>query len=155
MAVKRSRFTAKIRRIRRGDSTQRFKTGEHCFDYDLQGQAEDLSFYYARDISGKYESYVLVENAKITGVLCLQNRQNVLYVSRLGILNGHWSAGRGTLLMRFVLEEAIKRDMSKIVLEAHQDVVEYFIAGGFRVVKTYFDERWNGKVASMELDLSK
>jgi ribosomal protein S18 acetylase RimI-like enzyme len=92
-----------IRRIKKSDSNQLFETGNRRFDSDQNGNRLTLNFYFERDRSGKYESYVLEDNGQIVGVLCLQKQSNSLYVSRLGIHKNHHRKGHGAQLLKFTI----------------------------------------------------
>jgi len=142
----------RIRRIREKDCGKEFKTGNHEFDFDQYGKKLDLSFYYERDKSGKYESYVLKERGEILGVLCIQKQEDCLYLSRIGVKKRHTGKGYGFKLMMLVLEKAVEYGKKKITCKAREEVQEFFESMGFKKKKVYYDPHW-GKSAMMKLEL--
>jgi len=134
------------------DCSQDFSTGKRTFDFGPDGKRLDLWFYFERDHSGRYESFVLVENGKVQGVLCIQRRDDALYVSRVGIRKGQWRKGYGKQLMRFAVLKAIEYGYDRICLEADCENIEFYEKMGFKVVHRYLDMYW-GCSATMELSL--
>ncbi len=141
-----------IRRIEEQDCEQEFCTDKEKFDFDHRGQRLDLHFYLKRDRSGSYESYVLVLNSEVRGVLCVQYREDVLYVSRIGVKAGFEHRGYGRRLTKFAVMKAVEHGYRKIRLEAQEEVIAYFHQLGFVIVKRYKAPYW-GNAATMELFL--
>jgi len=142
-----------VRRIREQDCSQDFSTGKRTFDFGPDGKRLGLRFYFERNRSGRYESYVLVEKRKVHGVLCIQKCDGGLYVSRVGVREGLWRKGYGTQLMRFAVLKTIEYKCARLFLEADWENVEFYEKMGFSVVRKYFDDYW-GSSATMELRLS-
>jgi len=142
----------RIREIREGDCGKNFETGIHEFDFDRDGKKLDLSFYYERGKSGKYESYVLEERGEILGLLCIQNREDCLYLSRIGVKKGHTGKGYGFKLMMFVLQKTGEYNKKIMTCKAREEVWEFFESMGFKKKQVYYDPHW-GKSALMELKL--
>jgi len=96
----------RIRRIKKGDCAKDFETGEPRFDLDQRGRKLNLLFYFLRDRSGKYECYVLENGEDILGVLCIQDQEEHLYLSRIGVRKGHSGKGYGTRMLVESLQKA-------------------------------------------------
>jgi len=141
-----------IRRIEEQDRRQEFSTGKRTFDFDTNGKRIDLRFYLERDRSGDYESYVLLDDRRVMGVLCIQKRRDSLYLSRVGVRKGYWRRGYGTELMRFAISKAIESGYCKVTLESDEENVDFYESFGFRVIRKYYDDYW-GSSATMELTL--
>lgn len=141
-----------IRRIEEQDGLQEFSTGKRTFDFDPDGKSLDLRFYLERDRSGDYESYVLVDNRTVMGVLCIQRCGDFLYLSRVGVRKGYWRRGYGTELMRFAVSKAIENRYFKVTLESDEENVDFYLSFGFKVIRKYYDDYW-GSSATMELTL--
>lgn len=140
-----------IRRIRKEDSKQEFRTGKASFDRDPNGKDLGLGFYVRRDRTA-YESYVLVDCEIVVGILCMKKRQDSLYLSRIGVRENHQFRGNGAQLLKFAIEKAIEYGFRRIELEAQGEVISFFKEVGFVVTKTYADTYW-GNSATMELSL--
>ena len=102
-----------IRRIEEQDCQQEFQTGKKVFDFDPSGNPLDLHFYLERDRSGNYESYVLVDNERVMGVLCIQRQRDFLYLSRVGVRNGFWRRRYGRELVKFAILKAMSMGITK------------------------------------------
>lgn len=139
-----------IRRIKEQDCQQKFLTGKKVFDFGPSGKPLDLYFYLERDRSGNYESWVLVENSSVVGVLCIQFRQDALYLSRIGVKAPLRLKGYGRQLMKFAVQRAIERGLRRITLEAQEEVIRFFEDIGFKVIRRYQATYW-GNSATMEL----
>ena len=141
-----------IRRIEEQDCQQEFQTGKRVFDFDPSGNPLDLRFYLERDRSGNYESYVLVDNERVMGVLCIQRQRDFLYLSRVGVRNGFWRRRYGRELVKFAILKAIEYGYNKITLESDEENVSFYENFGFKVIRKYYDHYW-GNSATMELSL--
>jgi len=142
--------STEIRRIRKVDCTQFLETGNPKFDYDHNGNKLNLGFYYRRDKSGRYESYVLEDKGKIFGVLCIQKQVDSLYLSRLGIQKNHQRQHHGAQLLKFTILRAIELKLNKVHLKTVAENIPFYEALGFKVVRKYRDSYW-GESATMEL----
>lgn len=136
---------ARIRRIRKSDCSQDFKTGHREFD------KVDLWELYIRDKRQGYQSYVLEVEGEIVAVLCIRPEKDAVHVSRLGVKEGRTGKGYGEKLIRFVLQETERQGKRKITLKAHGAVVGFFERSGFEVTKTYSDPKWGEDCAEMQL----
>ena len=115
-----------IRRIRDRDCQQEFCTGKRTFAFDPTGKRLDLRFYLDRDRSGVYESYVLVVDGKVMGVLCIRRYRDFLYVSRVGVRKGFWGKGCGAELMGFVISKTMEYGYDRIFLEADEENIRFY-----------------------------
>lgn len=141
-----------MRRIREEDCRQDFATGKKTFDLDPDGKNLGLRFYFERDRSGNYESYIVVEDGTVMGVLCIQRCRDFLYVSRVGVREGFWRRGYGTELMRFAILKAMEHNYNKVSLEADEENIRFYESLGFKVVRRYRSDYW-GSSATLELTL--
>lgn len=144
-------MTLEFRRINDSDCNQEFCTGEELFDLDEEGNLIQLSFYLDRDRSGEFLSYVLKENGKTVGVLCIKIIENVMYLSRIGIQQEYRHKGYGYHLHIRMIEDIVEKiGIKAISTEVHEAVFDWFIALGYLKVREYDAPHW-GKSANMLL----
>lgn len=139
-----------IRRIEEQDCQQDFTTGKETFDFDPTGRRLDVRFYFERDRSGDYESYVRIINHEIVGILCVRYQEDALYLSRVGVKEGLERKGYGKQLMKHAVTTAIEYGYRKTRLEAQEEVIEFFENIGYVVTRRYKEDWW-GNSATMEL----
>jgi ribosomal protein S18 acetylase RimI-like enzyme len=82
--------------------------------------------------SREYESYVLEDEGKILGVLCIQKQTDSLHISRLGVRKGHWRKGYEKELLKFTISKARERGTQKISLGTETENVEFYKGFGFK-----------------------
>lgn len=131
-----------IRRMKEADCKQILETGDPRFDCDPNGNKLALSFYYERDRSGKYESYVLEDDGRIHGILCIKRHANSLYISRLGVQKNRQRKGYGAQLLKFAVLEANHLKLDKISLETETGNIGFYEAMGFKTTRKYYDKHW-------------
>jgi len=149
----RRRRLGEICRIAEIYCKKEFTTGDRRFDLCPYCKGTlNLRFYFERDNSGKYESYVLVEEENVMGILCIQKRKNSLYLSRIGVLEGFHTRGYGYQMMMYTIEKTMAWNKKKITCEVHEDVINWFSKLGFKRIRSYCDTHW-GKCATMEYKL--
>jgi len=141
-----------FRRINESDCNQEFCTGEKIFDFDENGDPIQLPFYLDRDCSGNFLSYVLKENDKTVGVLCIKIlEKNVIYLSRIGIQKKYRWKGWGYHLHIHMIEDIVEKNGIKaIVTKVHEAAFDWFVALGYLKIDEYDDPHW-GKSAHMLL----
>lgn len=141
-----------IRRIEKCDCQKDFETGNARFDCDEHGRKTGLSFYFKRNSHG-YECYVLEVKDEIVGVLCIQEQEDCLYLSRIGVKKGHTHKGYGTQLLIFALKKTREFSKNKLTCRSHEDSWDFFEGMGFKKMSEYKDPHW-GSSALMELKLN-
>lgn len=143
-----------LRRIEERDRNKNFETGNSHFDYDSQGNKIGLGFYIDRDISQRFESYVLEENNNIIGLLSIQKRADHLYISRIGIQKNMKGKGFGSILLEDAVKLAAEYGYDRILAEADSEGMPFLENLGFAKINEYENDHW-GKSATMELRLYK
>ncbi len=142
-----------IRRICKGDCEANFETGEPKFDICPYCKVKlPFAFYYLRDASKEYETYVLEEKKQIMGVMCIKRNSDEIYLSRIGILTGETNKGYGEQLFTFLLNNAVKLRKIKICCKVHKKKLDWFKQVGFEVIAKFSDPHW-GDSYDMELNI--
>jgi N-acetylglutamate synthase-like GNAT family acetyltransferase len=143
-----------IQRFLCDDCEKNFITGNTKFDTCSYCREKlTLRFYFERDSSGEYETYVLEKANLIMGVLCIQEQKESLYLSRIGVQKGKKNLGYGKELILRVIERATDLGKKKITCKAHKKKISWFKEVGFKVIEGYSDPHW-GESATMEYTLS-
>jgi len=142
-----------IRRICKDDCGCFLDTCEPKFDIcPYCNEKLLLKFYFLRDISGKYESYVLENGKKIIGIMCFNFDEDGVYLSRIGVQHEKQDEGYGKELLDHLLKVIVKKRIERIWCKVHQEKLEWFTAKGFKEFNSYIDEHW-GKTMEVELNI--
>ena len=140
-----------VRRIRKDDCSQTFRTGEAKFDIGPDGKPLELSFYLERETADEpFLSYVYEVEGEIIGVLCIRIVKPFLYLSRIGIKEKYRTKGNGYQLHKFMMDLVEQEKIKVIYAKAHQGVFRWFYSLGYIKLHEYDDELW-GRAADMVL----
>lgn len=127
-----------------------FRTGEKRFDFDINGNPIELSYYLQKERTEGYLSFVYEREGEIIGVLCINIVKNILYLSRIGIKEEYRTKGNGYHLHKYMMDIVEERKIKVIHAKAHYGVFGWFEALGYLRVHEYVDPLW-GKSADMIL----
>ncbi|MBN2334282.1 GNAT family N-acetyltransferase [Candidatus Bathyarchaeota archaeon] len=106
-----------------------------------------LHHYLRRDREKGYETYVLTDDEEVLGLVSFHvrsftNVHDTLYLSRVGVAEGHTGKGYGAKLMEFILLTCRERGIVIMCCEAVGDVAPFFAALGWEEVLSYDDPHW-------------
>ncbi len=142
-----------IRRIIKDDCNITFITGNTKFDTCPYCKTKlALRFYYERDHSGKYETYVLEEVNCVIGFICFQKLKDYFYLNRIGVKTEKQRLGYGAKLLKHMMQKVIKSGKIKIMCETTMEWFSWFKSKGFEEINRYCDPHW-GKCFKMELNI--
>ncbi len=139
-----------IRRMKAGDRTRSFRTGDMVFDRDSRGTTVDMAWFDQRRRDHHVVFVMFAENMEILGVICVRDEtRRVLYLRRRGVAERMQNQGIGTRLFRHIVEFAlaggyaiISAHIRKDNLSACTRVTQRLGQHPPLVVDEYEDEHW-------------
>ncbi len=113
-----------------------------------------LSFYLNRDRFEGYETYVLIDDDHVQGIVSYHirdftNIHDTMYLSRIGVREGQHGKGYGSDLWRFLISKCVEKGVIIMCCEALRDVSPFFMSLGWEPILTYDDPHWGERCVTL------